>query len=788
VTRHRVATAPDPNDGLDDGAGESRMTARADHAEDLASLARALDLSIRVAVERPDHLAAQLVGRLLESTSPGIHHMVARAERSARAGSLWPTTTGLQAVTSPLVRSIDGHVTVLAVDPTASMLVGGDERGVAWVWDLRARREPIALGGDGQDLHRTTGSRLGEDGRTPVAVTEPAPVASVAFVPQTGCIAVGYGDDNDTVVVFDVASTSAVQRLVGRPGPPPEFGAGERGVSAVAVTIDGRELVVLGEDGALRAWPLLAPGEARVLVQVAGGGDLAVHPDGDRLIVSSGRERHADPMVGDRLQGTVVVDLTGAVRSVGPGLDAGGAEPQLGEARPRAPRRLAVTPDGCCAVAGFGDDHDTVLIWSPEPDRLPEVVRVTGHPAARGAMEARGVGAVAVTPDGTRFVTGHNDGRLLVWRIDGEADPLGLHGHSGPIHDLCVTADGTRVISCGNDGIMTWDLQAATGEPPVPAVFRQLRALAGSVVSEDAGRAAVASLQGDLLLWRRGDRWRPLVERTGQAVWGLDLTPDGSRLAAALDGGARVWDLDAEVEVQGGAQPAHVRSVRLTPDGSWAVTVTRTTDQGPQIVRWDPAGVEPIRSVVLEDGEWSLVAVSADGERVVLVDPQRGEVTELSIVPRRSGWRRRPDPGHRLETGGPIYRVVAAPEAGRVVVVGADQRLAIWDLPTARLLFALGTRGWSRSVTGPRSELQDADDDPARPWVQRMAVTGDGRWAATGTSDGWVELWDLEQGVRAADFRLDTGALAVAVGAGGRAVSVLDALGSVIRLEHRRST
>jgi WD40 repeat protein len=126
---------------------------------------------------------------------------------------------------------------------------------------------------------------------------------------------------------------------------------------------------------------------------------------------------------------------------------------------------------------------------------------------------------------------------------------------------------------------------------------------------------------------------------------------------------------------------------------------------------------------------------------------------------------------------------VASVEAGRVLVISTDQRLSTWDLQTGHRMLDLGTRG--RAVTSGTTDPHspEATIDPTAPWVATVAMTRDGRWAATGTSNGWIELWDLDHGELVADFRLDAPVLAVALDDDGGGVAALDESGAVIRLQ-----
>ncbi len=70
------------------------------------------------------------------------------------------------------------------------------------------------------------------------------------------------------------------------------------------------------------------------------------------------------------------------------------------------------------------------------------------------------VRAVALTADGTRAVSGGDDGTLRLWDLERGAEMRRLEGHEGVVRAVAVTADGRRAVSGGHDGTLRlWDLE-----------------------------------------------------------------------------------------------------------------------------------------------------------------------------------------------------------------------------------------------------------------------------------------------------------------------------------------
>ena len=91
-----------------------------------------------------------------------------------------------------------------------------------------------------------------------------------------------------------------------------------------------------------------------------------------------------------------------------------------------------------------------------------------------------------------------------------------------------------------------------------------------------------------------------------------------------------------------------------------------------------------------------------------------------------------------------VRKLAVTPDGARLATVGDDMRLRLWDAETGRPLAAM--EGHDRKV--PEGYLSA---------LYALAVSPDGRYAATGDRAGFVRVWDLigyrqDGGFRAADF------------------------------------
>ena len=152
-------------------------------------------------------------------------------------------------------------------------------------------------------------------------------------------------------------------------------------------------------------------------------------------------------------------------------------------------RSIAFSPDGrllATAVTG----KNMAQVWNLETGEKVGVDM--SHPG-----DMFGIWSIAFSPDGTRLVTGHKDGRVRTfdWQT-GEVVGSPLQ-HPDEVNDVAFTPDGRHLLACVRQGtVHVWDV--ATGKLAVP-LLPQLKpdtAGASTQVLAVAGHRAVVSASG----------------------------------------------------------------------------------------------------------------------------------------------------------------------------------------------------------------------------------------------------------------------------------------------------
>ena len=549
---------------------------------------------------------------------------------------VWDGGSGAQ------LSQLDGHtgpVHAIAVTPDGARIVTGSDDTTARVWDA----------GSGTELLKLKGHS--------------GAVLAVAVTPDGTRIITG--SDDSTARVWDASSGAELLKLKGHDGP----------VLAVAATPDGTRIITGSADATARVWAA-SDGTQQVKFDGHTGAVLAVAatPDGSRVLTGSldrtarmwasdsARQLglfygHADAVVavtstpdGSRIV-TGSSDRTARVWNAGTGAEQfrykGHGGPVIG---------LAVIQGNDLIITC---SNDGARIWNTDKEPLV----LAGHTDR--------VLGTAVTPDGTRIVTGSADATARVWN-PGTGDELRqLKGHNGPVQAVAVTPDGARIVTVSADRTAkVWD--AGTG-----AELLQLSGHGNSILSvavtPDGTRIITGSADRTARAWD-ASTGAELFRFNGHRnyIWSVAVTPDGSRIVTgSADRTARVWDARTGTELFQLKHRGTVFSVAVTPDGSRMVTgssdnIARVWEISTGAEVFELKGhSDSIRSVAVTPDGARIVTGSADGTARVW-DAKTG--VELL----------------RSHRSSPVLRVTVMPNGAGVVAGLVDNTAQVW--PWARFL------------------------------------------------------------------------------------------------------
>jgi WD40 repeat protein len=499
------------------------------------------------------------------------------------------------------------------------------------------------------------------DGKQTASWTTPAEVRGV-----------GFSTDASRVVV---AGADGRVRLYTTLGALEEFFAHDGPAVFAAVHPDGKRIVSAAADKSARLWTPSLLWQAKHAGAVR---QALVSPRGDR-VYSAGDDKtvaawnaadgkaaatipHSAPVVLLTMSGdggrfaSVAADKTLRVW----GVDA--ADKPLTTTLPGTASYAALSPNGLrVAVALSGEPANSVHIYdaptqlAAEGAQLRDVQTLIEHATA--------VRGLAYLGDNRTLLTASNDKTL---RLTDAGVAAAWAAHAGGVAGAVLASNGAQVVSGGADKTLKlWDI--ATGKL-VRTFGPTADAVSGVALSRDGTKVAAAA-GVNAVVWNMADGKQLATLVHPAAVAGVSFGGDSGRLAtAAADAQARVWDLASGRELQSFAH-----------DG-------------------------PVRAVALHGNNTDLVSAGAD--KSIRVRP----VLAKAVV----------------ATGFPAAALAASADGGRVLTANADGKTRIWNANDYKLERTLD--GGSKPATA-------------------VAVDRNSLLAAVGDADGVIRIYDFTQGI-----------------------------------------
>lgn len=347
------------------------------------------------------------------------------------------------------------------------------------------------------------------------------------------------------------------------------------------------------------------------------------------------------------------------------------------------PIQVAFTKDGKLVSAGH---EGVVQVWNPNLGKKVREIPGPGEPNDRRSAGAHGIYSLAVSPDGETVATSSYQGAIRLIDIAGEKPP----------RELIVTKRRAKLTFspsgalawCG-DEIVLWDLDAN----------QEQRRLTGH---QDFNRRIAFNSDGSRLISAGGPNeiklWDP---STGKELWtarghtdsviSLAFSKDATTIASGgSDGSVRLWDAEKGKE--------------------------RFPDEGPELDR--------------------VVALAAPRDGTTLVAYKHRLIQT---------WDQEGRPQRSFEVAGDDlhYRgSVAFSKDGRVVAVGHNSQVDLWDVKT-------GTQQWSHNELG-----QFENVDIKKPVADGFRFSRDAKFLIGKTSDSRdpsrgqtiLRVWEVESG------------------------------------------
>jgi WD40 repeat protein len=408
---------------------------------------------------------------------------------------------------------------------------------------------------------------------------------------------------------------------------------------------------------------------------------FAAGPQGSSLVCPK-----ATALADAVLKPALVNKLTAAVvllGMVGGGLGIGLAARAVQMAGPSAPSHAAAlshweadpytSPASAATEPRPVEEKFGIVAPLPQDNKGPQRLAIWRHHATLAAHQ-QAARALAFSPDGSRLVSGGDDGYVRVWDVTTRQELLTLREpNSRPVRNVAFSRGGEFLAaSTDNGAVLVWDLRSDSRQPP-------------DIVFKAAGRPIHALWVGaDCHTVTRG--WcdgcvesqvtagdGPIVLPGQPGVHSVALGNEGRTVAWAVeDGSVKLWDLPERK--QRGCFQVHttrVRCVTFSPEGDRAASA----DQSPTLKIWDTTTGDELAKVPGHPGPVLALALASGGRQLAT----RGEDRTVRVWDGQTGEERAVLAGHEK----PVYAVAFAPDGRFLASASGDGTTRLWTCTPA---------------------------------------------------------------------------------------------------------
>ena len=610
---------------------------------------------------------------------------------------LWDSTTGLEARTFQRKRS---YVTCVALSPDGSRIVLGGNYGAPGLVDERFGSKTI-ISWDTQsgDIIETTFDigvpiSIATKNRVVIEKAKFTPDGTrIVFLINENFHQGAHTEDKRIIVVCDVKTGTRLQRIE---IPNSEF-------NDIAISPDGKKIATRVSVHLAKVWEIETGQEITLLrghaSEIYG---LAFSPDG-LSIATVGIDAI---MLWDASNGAVQQKTSSSSLKI--------------DFR----TKIEFSPNASLIAVIDGTELSFVNSSSLAPNSFPTL---RGH--------TQPVNSIGFSPDGSRVVSGSDDGTIKVWNAKTGTESLDLDGnceftllaHSEPVSAIAVSHDGVKFASGSRDKLVkVWDLKKRS---ELLSLNSHIGAITSLAFSPDGSMLSSVSQDNSITKWdlAQGKVLRT-VTQNGYKITCSKFSPDGSKIGYAGFGKVGVREVDTGQSIgksRHDLQGLTVYDLAFRPDGVKIVSAhsDRTLKLQDLIVESEPLSFTSQHKTI------DSVAFNADGSRIL----SNGYTSHRSSSPNEIViWD--------VNTGEDLYAIRESPTSS----ISARSRLAL--SPDGTKITCNGFV-WS-TETGTRCvELKMLNDR-----ISAIALAPNGTCIASASIDGILRLSDVNTGIEIQKF------------------------------------
>lgn len=763
---------------------------RGEKSRGLTLVHRALRASAHALQSDPFELPAQILGRLGHSKEPSIDALLSAARSYRRKAWLRPYTPTLTPAPSALVATLIGHR-----GPVTAVAMVGEDRVIT------ASRDGTLKVWEGE-----SGEQVGELALAKGDIPYRNPHLALSTVQgKIGAMVISE-DKSRGLLYHDGLYLRIVDPMGGLNSKALPYSF-KRFISSITVSPDGALGAVAAGDRicvfdlhnnrAVATWRV--SGCERV-------GPMKISPDKESILIGiSGFEFAAR-------RGLLVCHLWSGRELLLLKSRAFGSHTGNYKTLYSSIASLDISSDGS-KVVGVSDDA-ILRLWSLPDGR--EVMAIDagseyhsryGTSAEYGDLFSRTPSLVALLRDGAYAIWILNK-RITVWDLNTARRLNDLGFHTERINALDVSGDGRYLTTASEDHTARlWSLDGVEYEAPNSSLKRDvthLAAVAGGT------RAVIATASGEVKVLDSFGGQEPwlLAQHRHCPVVALHITSDERMVISASAHELMLWDIR-------GAQPVHawkselnvVTSFVVNSDWSWAASTGQGAAGNDALILWDLKNKE---SHVIHSSHMHVIAISQDGGTVFVAGldgievgaiKQRRRIRELFDGQEVCSWRELnivrklgPENASFISINSDLSKAYFSSDNGSLIILSVRdgreiRRLkctpsrisVVVESPDGELILCGHVDG-TIDVLRTRDGLSHTLAGHSRA-VLSISVESGWRYAASGSLDRFVILWDLTTFMAVAKFRADGEILRCEISRDGRDIIALDRSGQVSSLQ-----
>lgn len=376
----------------------------------------------------------------------------------------------------------------------------------------------------------------------------------------------------------------------------------------------------------------------------------------------------------------------------------------------------------------------------------------TGHTGA--------VNAIAIAPDGRRFISASSDKTLKVWDLQTEQEVFTLSGHINSVQSIAITPDGKKAISGSWDSTLkVWDLQ--TGEE-LFTLNDETGGIQFITITPNGKRVISGSWGKTRKVWslETGEELFNFAVSTGMKNEAIAFTLDSKRLIFGSDDKTiKVCNLETGEEQLSFGDDRGLRAVAAISNNrvisvSWNNTKIWDLETGKQLLNHK------------NHSDWiAAVAFTPDGKRIITGPYESTGISSFKVWNLETGKELFKLTGYIQYTNHPLYLMLVTPDSKKAIANASERSLKVWDLETGQELVSLigHTDPITSAALHPNNKLvvSGSKDNTLKLWsleakeqistcnlytspVKILVIPPDEKQVISGLRDNTIKVWDLE--------------------------------------------